>query len=255
MEINTNQNRQPADAKKYILTFVITAVIFGTMLYINNRLDQARIGDVKGVQDQISLDLLSSETQFNLLSEASCKSVTGPSVLSQELNSLATKLSYLEANDQGKPSDELVYLKKYYSLLEIKDYLLMKRLNEKCGTSAKQISVLYFYGQKSDCPACKDMSDVLTYLRVNYPEMRIYSFDMNIDLPALKTMQSIYNIKADKLPAIVYKDDTYVGAKTIEEMKSLIPALKKIDADRKAEENKKTSSPSSVSTSTSKSTI
>jgi thiol-disulfide isomerase/thioredoxin len=121
----------------------------------------------------------------------------------------------------------------------------MKRLNEKCGTIAKQISILYFYGQKSDCPACKDMSDVLTYLRTTYPEMRIYSFDVNTDLPALKTMQSIYAVKANQLPAIVYKDDTYVGAKTIEEMKNLIPSLKKIDTERTLEESKRTTASSS----------
>ncbi len=226
--------RQPIDKTKYILTFLITAIIFVVMLYINNYLDQAKIGDVKNVQDQIALDLLSSETQFDLLKEASCKSVTGPSTLSQEINSLSTKLSYLEANDQGEPSDELIYLKKYYSLLEIKDYLLSQRLTEKCGS--KPISILYFYGKRSDCAECKKMGDVLTYLREQYPEMRIYSFDANIDLSALDTMKSIYKISNTTLPAIVYNDDTYVGFKSIEEMKNLIPTLKKIDLDKAAKE-------------------
>ncbi len=231
--------RQPIDKTKYILTFLITAIIFGVMLYINNFLDQAKISDVKGVQDQIAMDLLSSETQFDLLKEASCKSVAGPSTLSQEINSLATKLSYLEANDQGEPSDELIYLKKYYSLLEIKDYLLSKRLTEKCGS--KPISILYFYGKKSDCAECKKMGDVLTYLREQYPEMRIYSFDANIDLSALQTMKSIYKISDTALPAIVYNDDTYVGFKTIDEMKNLIPTLKKIDKAIKNNTNATTS--------------
>lgn len=226
--------RQPIDKTKYVLTFLITAIIFAVMLYINNYLDQAKIGDVKSVQDQIALDLLSSETQFDLLKEASCKSVTGPSTLSQEINSLSTKLSYLEANDQGEPSDELIYLKKYYSLLEIKDYLLSQRLTEKCGS--KPISILYFYGKRSDCAECKKMGDVLTYLREQYPEMRIYSFDANIDLSALDTMKSIYKINNTTLPAIVYNDETYVGFKSIEEMKNLIPTLKKIDLERKAKE-------------------
>ncbi len=248
--------RQPLDKNKYIITFIITAIIFAGMLYINNILDEKRFGDTKAIQDQISLDLLSSETQFNLLKETSCKNVDG-SILSKELNSLATKLTYLEANDAGNKSDELIYLKKYYSLLQIKDSLLMKQLSQKC--SSKPISVLYFYGDKKDCPACEDMSFVLTHLREQYPELRIYSFDTNLDLSAIDTLKSIYKIDVHQLPAIVYNDDSYTGFKTIDEMKKIIPELKKLDkikADLEAQEESKqikdTSSTTKVSTSTSK---
>lgn len=225
--------RQPIDKNKYIITFIITAIIFAGMLYVNNILDEKRFGDTKAIQDQISLDLLSSETQFNLLKESSCKNVDG-SILSKELNSLSTKLTYLEANDAGNKSDELIYLKKYYSLLQIKDSLLMKQLSQKC--SSKPISVLYFYGDKKDCPACEDMSYVLTHLREQYPELRIYSFDTNLNLSAIDTLKSIYKIDSQKLPAIVYNDDSYTGFKSIEEMKNIIPDLKKLD---KIQEEKK----------------
>ncbi len=224
--------RQPIDKNKYIITFIITAIIFAAMLYVNSILDEKRFGDTKAIQDQISLDLLSSETQFNLLKETSCKNVNG-SILSQELNSLATKLTYLEENDSGNKS-ELIYLKKYYSLLQIKDSLLMKQLSQKC--SSKPISVLYFYGAKNDCPECIDMSYVLTHLREQYPELRIYSFDTNLNLSAIDTLKSIYKIDEKMLPAIVYDDETYTGFKSIEEMKNIIPELKKLDAIKLKEE-------------------
>jgi len=225
--------RQPLDKNKYIITFIITAIIFAGMLYVNNLLDEKRFGDTKAIQDQIALDLLSSDTQFNLLKETSCKNVNG-SILSQELNSLSTKLTYLEANDSGTKSDELLYLKKYYSLLQIKDSLLMKQLSQKC--SSKPISVLYFYGDKKDCPACTDMSYVLTHLREQYPELRIYSFDTNLNLSAIDTLKSIYKIDVRKLPAIVYNDDSYTGFKTIDEMKNIIPELKRLDKIKEEQE-------------------
>lgn len=227
---STNNMRQPIDKNKYIITFIITAIIFGAMLYVNSILDAKRVGDAKAVQDQIALDLLSSETQFNLLKESSCKSSANGSILSQELNSLSTKLAYLESNDKGEKSDELIYLKKYYSLLEIKDSILMKQLNQKCNL--KPISILYFYGDKSDCPECEKMSYVLTHLRETYPELRIYSFDTNLDLSAIDTLKSIYKVEAKKLPAIVYNDDTFIGFKSIDEMKDIIPELKKLDKAR-----------------------
>lgn len=229
--------RQPTDKNKYILTFLITAIIFGGMLYINNFLDEKRANDIKGVQDQIALDLLSSETQFNLLKETSCKNLNN-SVLSQELNSLSKKLSYLESNDSGAENSELVYLKKYYSLLQIKDSILMKELEQKCRSKAP-LSILYFYGNKSDCSECEKMSYVLTYLREQYPDLRIYSFDTNLKLSAIDTLKSLYGITATKLPAIVYNDDMYVGFKSIDELKNIIPELKKIDIER--EKQKKAS--------------
>lgn len=242
-----NNTRQTIDKNKYILTFLITAIIFAAMLYVNNVLDQERIGDVKTVQDQIALDLLSSETQFNLLKETSCKNLSD-SILSQELNSLATKLSYLESNNSDDNSEEITYLKKYYSLLQVKDSILMKQLSQKC-TGSKPISILYFYGNKSDCSECEKMSYVLTYLRQQYPELRIYSFDTNLQLSALDTLRSIYGIKPTALPAIVYNDDTFIGFKTIDEVKEIIPDLKKIDNAREATSTAATSTSTTGSTS------
>ncbi len=234
--------RQPTDKNKYVLTFIITAIIFAGMLYINNILDEKRAADVKSVQDQIALDLLSSETQFNLLKETSCKNLNN-SVLSQELNSLSKKLSYLESNDSSASNAELQYLKKYYSLLQVKDSILMKELGTKCQNKAP-ISIFYFYGNKSDCSECEKMSYVLTYLREQYPDLRIYSFDTNLKLSALETLKSLYKITPTKLPAIVYNDDTHVGFMSIEEVKDLIPELKKIDARRAKEAQKATTTKS-----------
>lgn len=238
--------RTSIDKKKYLITLLITAVIFAVMLYVNNILDAKRLDDVKTVQDQIALDLLSSETQFNLLKETPCDTHDNASVLSQELNSLSTKLSYLTANNTDGNNAELLYVKKYYSLLEIKDYILMNQLNRKCPSHP--ISVLYFYGNKSDCTECEKMSFILTYLRQQYPELRIYSFDTHLDLSAVNTLKSIYGIKATELPAIVYKNKTTIGFKSLDEMKNIIPELMVIDKEKvqqfKATSTFATSSPS-----------
>ncbi|MEN9649328.1 MAG: hypothetical protein RL094_295 [Candidatus Parcubacteria bacterium] len=217
--------RPPLDWKKYLFTFILTLIIFGSALYINNKLDEKRFADIRSVQDEISLDLLSSEAQFDLLKEASCKNLTD-SVLSTELNSLATKLSYLESN-QNRDNSELLFVKKNYSLLEIKDYLLMKQINEKC--KSKPIAVLYFYTDKENCPDCEKMGYVLSYLREQYPQLRIYSFDFNLKLSAIDTLKSVYKLDDRKLPAIVYNEDTFYGFNSIDQVKEIIPELKKID--------------------------
>ena len=210
------------DWKKYVLVLFITVAIFATALYVSNRLNDRRIDEIRSIGDQISIDILSSETQFSLLAESSCKDVAGQSILSKEINSLAEKLSYTEEK-LGSDNSEVAQLKRYYSLLEIKDYLLMKKVSSKCGV--KPITVLYFYSNSGDCPECERAGYVLTSLRQSYPDLRVYSFDYHLNLSALRTLISIFNIQP-KLPAIMIGDDTFYGFTSLEEIETKVPELK-----------------------------
>ncbi len=226
------------DWKKYTYTFFITAVIFITAIFLSNYFSQKRINEIKNIESRIAVDILASETQFSLLSELSCRDISS-GLLSKELATLGDKLSYTEQN-RGSDDSEVINLKKYYSLLQIKDFILMQKIKERCGSlqTNSDLSVMYFYSNKEDkCPDCQKEGYVLTKLREEYPELRVYSFDYDLDLSALETMISIYNIK-DEQPAILIKDKVYYGFKSIDEIKDLIPALKEIDKKRALEELK-----------------
>ncbi|MFA6251427.1 MAG: hypothetical protein WC603_02255 [Candidatus Paceibacterota bacterium] len=215
---------EPNDWKKYIIVLFITSTIFISGLWISNYFNNKKMDQLKSIESKISLDLMSSETQFSLLQELSCKDVS-TTVLSSELNSLADKISYSE-NNIGTENVDVISLKKYYSLLEIKDYLLMKQITERCGQ--KSIFVLYFY-KNDNCDDCTKQGYVLTSLREKYPNLRVYSFDYDLDLSAIKAMISIYKVP-DNLPAIVINGKIYNGLKTIEEIEKILPELEKIKA-------------------------
>ncbi len=51
----------------YVLALVITGAIFGTALYVSNYLNDRRLAEIRATQDNISIDILSLETQFELL--------------------------------------------------------------------------------------------------------------------------------------------------------------------------------------------
>ena len=213
---------EPNDWKKYIIVLFITSTVFISGLWFSNYLNNKKIDQLKSIESTISLDLMSSEIQFSLLEELSCKDIS-TTVLSSELNSLADKISYSE-NNIGLKNVDVVSLKKYYSLLEIKDYLLMKKITERCGQES--IFVLYFY-KNDNCDDCTRQGYVLTSLRENYPNLRVYSFDYNLDLSAIKAMVSIYKVP-DDLPAIVINGKVYSGFKTIEEIEKTFPELESI---------------------------
>ena len=209
------------DTRKYILAFVFTAAIFATAFFASNFFSNKRIATVKEIQDNIAIDILSSETQFDLLTEVSCSNIDN-SVLSSELDELSTKLSQTE-DEAGVNDEQIEYLKKYYSLLEIKDYLLSKKISEKCA-SKKPVFIIYFYSNAGDCPDCVREGYVLTELKEKYPDLRIYSFDYHLDLSAIETLKKIYRIRS-ALPAIVIEDRTYTGFRSIEELEKLLPKV------------------------------
>lgn len=225
---------EPVDWKRYIIVFFITVTIFATGLWFSSYLNNKKINQLKGIESNISLDLMSSEVQFSLLQEQSCKDVSN-SILSSELNTLADKISYSE-NNIGAEDVDVISLKKSYSLLEIKDYLLMKKIRERCGE--KSIFILYFY-KNDNCEDCTKQGYVLTTLREKYPDLRVYSFDYNLDLSAIRTMTSIYNVP-DDLPAIVINGKVYSGFKTVEEIEKTFPELESIKPEDTSTSTKST---------------
>lgn len=219
--------------QKYALAFVITAAIFGTAFYITNRLDQRRLADIRTTQEAISIDILSTETQFELLGSLDCNAISQNPVLSEELNNLASRLSVAEEN-LGADNPEVVSIKKQYSLLEIKDYLLMREISEKCP-KVKPVSILYFYSNAGDCEECGRMGEVLTYLRQTYPGLRVYSFDYNLDLGALQTLISLNKIKGGDLPAMVINNRGPIyGFRDLSSMEKLVPELKTLATSTQA---------------------
>ncbi len=209
--------------KKYLVVFIITAAIFATAFGISNFFNTKKVDEIKSSEDHVSISILSLETQFELLQESTCGKFDQAS-LSDELNALADKLTFAESHDEIN-SAAVTDLKKYYSLLEIKDYLLMKKVIKQCDLHP--ITIVYFYSNKN-CDDCQKQGYVLTYLRQNYPQIRVYTFDYDLDLPAIKTLITLHDTK-NVLPALIINDKVYNGFQDLETVQTIItPYLPKV---------------------------
>ena len=212
---------KPNSRSKYLIVLFITLGIFGTVFYVSDTLTNRKLNELKSIQNNISIDILSAEAQYALLGDLDCSQVS-TSVLSDQLNELAGKIAYIEKST-GR-SEELTQLEKQYSLLEIKDYLLMKAITKRCGQ--KSVFILYFYTTSDNCSECVKQAYVLTSLREKYPALRVYSFDYGLNLPAVETLIKIYKIEDTKLPALVSDSKVYTGFHSVEDIEKLIPKLK-----------------------------
>jgi len=216
--------------KNYILAFIITAGIFAVVIFLSRFATDQKIKAIQDAQDLIALDIASSETQFSLLSELTCKNIDASS-LSQELSSMEERIRYTEANKLTN-SEGLLKLKKFYFLLEIKDFLLLRKINERCGNTA--IPIVYIYTH--NCNECVKQGYVLTALQEKYPELRVYSFDYTVDLSALHALLSIYKVEGDAFPVTIIGEQLYTGFKSLDDIEKTSPLIAKLVAQQKLKE-------------------
>lgn len=214
------------DTKRYLLAFFITVALFASGFFTSTFFSNKKLEEVKRVQDTIAIDILSNETQFDLLREVSCTNLSS-SVLSNELNDIGEKLTYTQSLEK-KESDDVAYLRKYYALLQVKDYLLSKRLGEKC-TSKKPVFIMYFYTSKETCDECTKMSSTLSALKRKYPDLRIYSFDYYLPVSTVDTIKKIYQVP-EVFPSLVIEEKLYTSMLSFEEIDELLPEAFKATA-------------------------
>jgi hypothetical protein len=234
--------------KRYIYAFIITLIIFTFAIWLSSRFNNAKIDQLRDIGSQISLDILSAETRFSLLEKTSCEHIINQASttigFNTELQDLAGRIKFME-NQLGYTNPNVIALKKNYTLLQIKDYLLTKEYHERCKQNV--VSILYFHD--IDCKECSNQSIILDKIVSDYPEIRVYYFDLSTYTPALSTLASVFKVTGG--PSLVIGDKLYVGFQSVAKVESYIPEIK---VWKKEKEKSKNATTTATSTATSTAT-
>lgn len=198
--------RRSVDKHKYLAAFTIATLIFLMGVFLGNYFSEQKLNSIDELSRNLQLNTIGTELQFRLISENPCEFLNS-SELTEELYQIGARLDFMES-EMGQENTQVVGLKEYYHLLEIRHWLFLKRSKEECSKDFDL--VLYFYSNEGDCPKCEEQGNVLTYLHKKYPKLNIYSFDVNIENPALRTIKRLYDIEGQP-PTIVVNEDTYHG--------------------------------------------
>ena len=191
---------------KYLTVFALTTLIFLLGLLFGNFVSNTKLKQLNNIQEDVKVDSMAIELQFQLLAEDPCSAINA-TPLTDELYDLSSKLEFME-NSLGKTNKNVLRLKEYYSLLELRHWLLLKKTKKECNENT--ILILYFYSNMQDCRKCEEQGYVLTYIRKKFPNVRLYAFDINLGNVALDTVKKIY-INKKGLPVIVINDNAYYG--------------------------------------------
>ncbi|MEM4348027.1 MAG: thioredoxin family protein [Candidatus Anstonellaceae archaeon] len=114
-------------------------------------------------------------------------------------------------------NSEYERIRNQYYLSNAALYINLK-LAEKYCKQTSYPTILFFYKIYENCPDCIAQGRILDSLRQKYPELRVFAFPYDTELPFLEMLVRQYNITS--VPSLVIKDRVLVGlqhAKQIED--------------------------------------
>tara|TARA_Y100000310_G_scaffold342188_1_gene444203 strand:- start:1100 stop:1747 length:648 start_codon:yes stop_codon:yes gene_type:complete len=206
--------------KNYILALVFTSFIFIIAFLVGIVADRIFLEDVDQFNNEARFDLFRLELRSKLLGEHECTYNYG-SPMGDEFLYITNEIMHLEES-LGKNNPKVLKLKKYYSLLEIYDWMHYKDIKEKCG--ADYDLILYFYSNKEiggvkECE-CDRQGFILGYVKEKNPNVRIYSFDYNLDLEEINILKEIYDV--ENVPTIIVNNNVLHGFSELEDIEYFI---------------------------------
>jgi hypothetical protein len=214
--MNRRQKLQPG---KYLTVFAITTLIFIVGVLVGNYFSSQKLEQIDNLGQELKTDTTAMEIQYELIAENPCEDLNA-TPLADELYEMASKLDYME-NRLGEDDRNVVDLKEYYSLLELRHWLFIQKTNKECNKTSANI--LYFYTNEEDCDKCKEQGFILTWVRRNYHDVYIYSFDYSIDNAALDTVKRLYDVQGT--PALVINKETYNTFVTKRELQNMLESM------------------------------
>ncbi len=200
---------------KLFSIFITTTFIFAVGIFFGNVISNSQLDRISNLQQDLRTQTLSLELQYALASQEPCN-LTNLDIIGDELYDMSELLANMEGS-LGKLNSDVLSLKEYYSLLEIKHWLFLEKISKEC--KLEMPIILYFYSNLGDCEECERQGYILTYLKRSEENLNVFSFDANIDNSVLNGLKEIHGAKNMKLPILIINGKVYSGFMELEEIR------------------------------------
>src|SRR3989338_5356088 len=182
--------------QKITLAFLIAVFMFTFGLFIGFLAKTLIQGATIDLQNSVRNEIVNLETIDLLEKDNVCENYS-INLISEKLDYTGELISLLEIK-KGKADTEVLELKKLYTMLEVRHMLLMEEKNRLCDQDYDIF--LFFYSNDENCEDdVEKTSFILSYLRKKYENVRVYSFDSNLDSDLVKILMSKYSVNSCKV--------------------------------------------------------
>lgn len=189
----------------YLLTFVMTGIIFVIGMYVGTLIEGKLKEDVGADIETLSEEIVMSELLMLIEdTNAFCPFYEEKfEEIKVKREEIGEKLDYLEEIKEVYDQE----LKKKYFEIEVVEYLLANKLKDECMSDIQ--TILYFYSN-TGCDRCKEQGEELTIVRQT-SDVLVYSFDGTIGSTVVQSLQDMVGAHPEVYPTIVIDGEVVQG--------------------------------------------
>ncbi len=192
--------------KRYLLAFIIGTLIFIMGFSITYTISIAEFQRISNIQGKLSYQIFNDKILYSLFNKNICAESSFQKI-SQDLRFQGVIIDDLEKK-LGKNDLEVLFRKKFYTLIELEHLEFVTETNKQCNDSIN--TLLFFYSNlENDLGKSEKTGRMLDALFSEYQNnLIIYSFDINLDSELIRELKQKFNIQSS--PILIINQETKI---------------------------------------------
>ena len=205
--------------KRYIYAFIIATALFILGFLITYSVAYIEYQRVVSLQDPISYEIFKNKMKHSLFNEDIC-SDNAFIEISEDLRIQGSFISAMESK-LGKENKNVLFRKKFYTLIQLEHFEFVKTINKKCNKSIN--TILFFYSNNEEK---RDQSENIGRLlsvifQQNQDNLIIYSFDTNLDSEIINLLKEKYDVSTP-IKIIVNENESFTTLTNTNQIQPLL---------------------------------
>jgi hypothetical protein len=198
---------------KYFFAFIVASVVFGLGLLLGLLIEGERVDFILSQDQEQRLDLQSIQLQYQFADQfaeqRNCDSLL--KTFDGNLRDLERTRKRVEEYQKEATvnNNEFNLLKREYTLAQVNYLLLYSRTKEICNLDSA--TILYFFGDDTECVDCENQAIVLTWLKHKLKQKTLnFIFDGGYEQePIIRLLKDVYHV--EQYPSLVVNGKTFTG--------------------------------------------
>jgi hypothetical protein len=195
------ENRPLQSKSRYVLAIILATIIFGAGFLIVHSISYVEYLRVSNLQSESSYQIFQDKLKYSFFKENPC-SMEDYAGLTNDLTFQGQLINDLETK-LGKNDEAVLFRKKFYTLMELEHFEFIRQMNQKCSSN---ITTMFFFysNEKSSLDESERVGNLLGVIYNRHPEIKIYSFDMNLDSELMPLLLEKYGVKSS--PTVIINE-------------------------------------------------
>lgn len=199
------EKRKIQSKKRYLLAFLIGTAIFILIFALSYAISYLEFRRISNLQVESAYEIFHDKLYYSLFDEQTC-TVESFNKISSDLDFQGKMIDDLEKKF-GKDDENVLFRKKFYTLIELEHFEFINLINERCDKDIK--TILFFYSNlRSDLETSEEVGRLLTVAYNRNENLMIYSFDINLYSDLIEKLKEVYDI--DKSPTLIINEEVKV---------------------------------------------